>query len=214
MRTTGTFVFIDLAGFTALTEARGDDEAADVAEAFFRRTKRALGKGDRLIKTIGDAVLVTSPTAEGGLGLVERLIHLTHADARFPALRAGLHHGSAEERRGDVFGAAVNLAARVSGEAFAGEVLGTKPVADAAADLGIAVAELGDVALKNVKELVPLYSLAFVLGESAMPICPVCRVPVDQRSAIGNLRHNGKQYWFCSMSCAAVFASNPGWHEG
>src|SRR6478609_6097258 len=72
-------------------------------------------------------------------------------------IRACRRCGKAVLRGGDVFGAAVNLAARVSAEAYAGEVLGTKPIEDAAREAGIPVAELGPVPLKNVRDLVPLY---------------------------------------------------------
>ena len=207
-----TFSFIDLAGFTALTEAQGDEDAADVATLFAELTRAALGPGDRLVKTIGDAVLVTSPDPNAGVDLVERLLSHAGAEPDFPSLRAGLHHGDAVERGGDVFGASVNLAARVAAEAHAGEVLGTEPIAQAAQECGIPVAHLGSVLLKNVREPIPLYSLALVLGDSDTPIDPVCRAPVDRRGAAGRLRYRGAEYWFCSLTCAAAFASNPGWH--
>lgn len=211
-RIEATFAFVDMAGFTALTEERGDRDAAEMATRFASMTRAVLGPGDRLVKTIGDAVLVVSPTAAAGVALVERLFNEVAGDTRMPALRAGLHHGRAVARDGDVFGAAVNLAARVSAEAYAGEVLGTKPIEEAARGAGIPVAELGSVHLKNVRDLVPLYSLALVLGVTDTPVDPVCQVPVDRRGAAGCLRHLDQEYWFCSLTCAAAFASNPGWH--
>ena len=165
-----------------------------------------------MVKTIGDAVLVTSPNPASGVDLVERTLIGAARDARFPALRAGLHHGEAVERQADVFGAAVNLAARVAAEAHAGEVLGTDPIADAARAAGIPVAPLGNVLLKNVRKSVPLYSLALVVGATDTPVDPVCRQPVDRRGAAGRLRYRRVEYWFCSLTCAAAFASNPGWH--
>ena len=139
-------------------------------------------------------------------------MNLVAEEPRFPALRAGLHHGDAVARSGDVFGAAVNLAARVAAEAYAGEVLGTEPIAAAARDAGIPVAELGAVPLKNVRGAVNLYSLALVLGVTDTPVDPVCRLPLDRRLAAGQLRYRGVEYFFCSLTCAAAFASNPGWH--
>jgi adenylate cyclase len=211
-RIRATFCFIDLAGFTALTEAQGDEDAADLATSFALRARDALDAGDRLVKTIGDAVLLTSPTAEAGVALVERVLNSVAEEPRFPLLRAGLHHGDAVWREGDVFGAAVNLAARVAAEAYAGEVLGTEPIAAAARSNGIPVAELGAVPLKNVRGSVSLYSLALVLGVTDTPVDPVCRLPVDRRLAAGYLRFRGTDYYFCSLTCAAAFASNPAWH--
>jgi adenylate cyclase len=207
-----TFGFIDLEGFTALTEAQGDDDAADVATRFAELTRAALGPGDRLVKTIGDAVLVTSPSADAGVALVERLLTDAAQEPGFPSLRAGLHHGRAVVREGDVFGASVNLAARVAAEANAGEVLGTEPIAIAARDRGIPVAEVGLVSLKNVRGAVPLFSLALVVGATETPTDPVCHTLVDRRGAAGHLHYLGTDYWFCSLACAAAFASNPRWH--
>jgi adenylate cyclase len=211
-RIRATFCFIDLAGFTALTEAQGDEDAADLATSFAVLARASLGSGDELVKTIGDAVLLTSPTAESGVALVERVVNLVAEEPRFPMLRAGLHYGDAVARAGDVFGAAVNLAARVAAEAYAGEVLGTTPIAAAARTTGIPVAELGPVPLKNVRGVVPLYSLALVLGVTDTPVDPVCRLPLDRRTAAGQLRYRGEEYFFCSLTCAAAFASNPAWH--
>lgn len=210
-RIQATFCFIDLAGFTAHTEEHGDVDAADLATQFFQLTRAALGPSDRLVKTLGDAVLVTSPGPASAVAFVERLTEAA-GDTRLPSLRGGLHHGSAEQRDGDVFGAAVNLAARVAAEAYGGEVLGTEAVADAAREAGIPVVELGAVALKNVRESVPLFSLALVLGANETAEDPVCRTMVDRRLAAGRLRHRDVEYCFCSLACAAAFASNPGWH--
>jgi adenylate cyclase len=211
-RITASFCFIDLAGFTALTEAQGDEDAAEVALCFANMTRQALAPGDRLVKTIGDAVLATSPTARSSVALVEQLLTLAASEPDFPSLRAGLHHGHAVERNGDVFGAAVNLAARVAAEAHAGEVICTEAIARAAESNGIPVAELGPVLLKNVQGAIPLFSLGLVVGATETPVDPVCQAPVDRRSAAGRLCHGGNEYWFCSLTCAAAFASNPRWH--
>lgn len=213
-RLEATIAFVDLAGFTAHTEAHGDEDAARLATAFAELARAALGPGDKLIKTLGDAVLVTSPTAEGGIALVDRMLTAAAGENGFPALRAGLHHGPVIAKGGDVFGATVNLAARVANEAYSGEVLGTEPIAAAARDEGIPVIDLGSVSLKNVREKVPLYSLAILVGDADDTIDPVCRQPVDRHVAAGRLTFRGVEHWFCSLSCAAAFASNPAWHVG
>jgi class 3 adenylate cyclase/YHS domain-containing protein len=211
-RIEATFGFVDLAGFTALTEAHGDFDAADMATRFAEITRDALTPSDRLIKTIGDAVLVTSATPGDALDLVDRLLTRTVEEKTLPALRAGFHHGKAIEREGDVFGAAVNLAARVAAEAYAGEVLATEAVAAVARERGIPVVELGPVLLKNVGEQVVLSSLGFMIGAIESAIDPVCQAVVDRRAAAGQLRHQQATFWFCSLTCAAAFASNPQWH--
>src|SRR4051794_27582208 len=154
-----TISFIDLAGFPALTEAHGDEDAANIATRFTQITTTALAPADRLIKSIGDAVLVTSESPKAMLALVDRVLTLAADEPDFPSLRAGIHHGPIVKRGGDVFGAAVNLAARVASEAYSGEVLSTDSVAAVARDEGIAPFDLGVVPLKNVCEPIRLFSL-------------------------------------------------------
>jgi class 3 adenylate cyclase/YHS domain-containing protein len=213
-RIEATFGFIDLAGFTALTEEHGDYDAADVATRFHELARAALGRGDRLIKTIGDAVLVTSCGPETALELVDRVLSSAASEKTIPALRAGLNHGPAIERDGDVFGAAVNLAARVAAEAYAGEVLVTEAIAAVAREQGLPVVEIGLVSLKNVSEATALSSLGFMVGAIESAVDPVCQTIVDRRAAAGQLCYQQTSYWFCSLTCAAAFASNPQWHIG
>jgi adenylate cyclase len=209
-----TVGFIDLTGFTALTEKHGDFDAADVATRFAELARAALAPDDRLIKTIGDAVLVTSPSPGAALDFTERLFTSASSDPALPALRAGFHHGTAIQRDGDIFGRAVNLAARVAAEAYAGEVIVTPDIAATARERGLPVVEIGPVALKNVKDAVFLSSVGFMVAAMESAIDPVCQVVIDRRAAAGQLRYEHDVYWFCSLTCAAAFASNPQWHVG
>jgi len=86
-----TFSFIDLAGFTAMTEAMSDSDAADVVARFCQIAREALGGGDRLVKSIGDAVMLASPTPAEGLQLVGRTLELVaqHGCQRQRQRRAG-----------------------------------------------------------------------------------------------------------------------------
>jgi YHS domain-containing protein len=74
------------------------------------------------------------------------------------------------------------------------------------------VAALGSALLKNVRASVPLFSLWLVVGPTDTPVDPVCQLPIDRRSAAGRLRYRRSEHWFCSLTCAAVFASNPSWY--
>lgn len=61
-----TFAMVDLAGFTSLTEAHGDEQAANAAEILARLSRDSLAIGDELVKCIGDAVPLASPTPDSG----------------------------------------------------------------------------------------------------------------------------------------------------
>src|SRR3954468_22066486 len=124
-----TFVFADIAGFTALTEAHGDHDAAALVADFCRSVRAELpASGGTEVKTIGDAVMLTIPDPAAAIRLGLRITHELMRGQGAPAVRVGVHPGPAAGRDGDYCGAAVNLAARVSGEA-SGEVLLTASTA-------------------------------------------------------------------------------------
>ena len=200
---------VDLAGYTALTETHGDEHAADLAVHFADLALASLGAGDRLVKPIGDAVLLASATLDAGLDLVDRLLRACAQLDGFPLARAGLHNGSAVERGGDMFGTAVNLAARVAGQAAGGQVLATTQVAEAARRRGLATIALGPVDLRNVASAIDLFEIDLGLERPTGSTDPVCRMWIDHSRAAGQLRHGDRVYWFCSLTCVARFSGDP-----
>jgi adenylate cyclase len=219
-----TFLFADLSGFTALTEAHGDEEAADLAARFFAEARALLPEhGAEEVKSLGDALMIRCDTATGAIGLALRMVQEVGARHGFPSVRVGLHTGHAVERDGDWFGAAVNLAARISGAAAGGEVLLTRASAASAGapsggELGalrphrnVILHPRGRRSLRNVAEPVELFEVSCELARTrdALPIDPVCRMAVDPEHAAGNLLHDGVEYSFCSLDCARKFAEAP-----
>jgi adenylate cyclase len=208
-----TFMFADIAGFTALTEAHGDEEAAGLVAEFCRAVRAELpGSGGTEVKTIGDAVMLSVPDPAAAILLGLCITHELIRGHGAPAVRVGLHHGSAIERDGDYFGAAVNLAARVSAEASAGEVLLTGQTAALAPELeGVLYEPRGRRALRNVREPVELFAAvrAGEAGQGALPRDPVCRMAVDPERAAGRLIYEDTAYFFCTLACAAEFARHP-----
>ena len=90
-----TFLFADIAGFTALTEAHGDEEAATLVADFCTKVKAELPRfGATHVKSIGDALMlrVREPADAVVLGL--RIAHEVMPGHGAPAVRVGLHHGS------------------------------------------------------------------------------------------------------------------------
>lgn len=200
---------VDLAGYTALTETHGDEHAAELATTFADLARTSLDTDDRLVKPIGDAVLLASPTPEAGLALTERLLRGCAELEGFPVARAGLHHGSAVERNGDVFGTSVNLTARVAGQASGGQVLATEAVAAAAEKRGFKVLPLGAVELRNLMSAVELFDVDLALVRPRGGVDPVCRMWIAHADAVGHLRLDRRHYCFCSLACAAAFAEQP-----
>ncbi|MGI9085354.1 MAG: YHS domain-containing protein [Aeromicrobium sp.] len=206
---TWTFAMIDLAGFTALTESHGDEHAADLAVSFADMATRHLGPKDRLVKTIGDAVLLAAQDVPAGLKLVRSIFDSCYEIDGYPVARAGIHHGSAVIRGGDMFGAAINLTARVAAQAGGGKVLATTEVAEEARRQGLPVKALGAVDLRNVSESVELFELSLFDAPDEGVVDPVCRMHLTKSRATGTLQHHEVDFWFCSLQCASEFAKNP-----
>lgn len=201
--------FVDLAGFTALTEAHGDDEAADLAERFVSLAQTELADDDRIVKTIGDAVLLQSATGARALDLASRVMRRCDRERDFPLARAGVHCGPVVDRGGDVFGSTVNLAARIAAEAHGGQLLISEEVRASVADDSLEVRDLGEFELRNIPGLVRLYEVHLGLDHDRAGIDPVCHMRVARASAVGRLWHHGREHLFCSLACAQHFAADP-----
>jgi adenylate cyclase len=149
-----TIAFADLAGYTRLTEEAGEEEALDVVEHFVESVEETLPEEARVVKTIGDAVMVVGADPAA---LVDWAVGFQELNAgRRPLPRIGLHAGNALYRDGDYYGRAVNLASRVGARAAGGEVLVTGEVVEAADD-HLAFEAIGEVKLKGFSEATELY---------------------------------------------------------
>jgi adenylate cyclase len=119
-----TFLFTDLVGFTALTEANGDDNAAELALDFYDRVRRLLpDQGVEEVKTIGDAIMLRSDDPGEAIKLGLRIVGELEQVPGFPPVRIGMDTGPAVSRGGDWYGATVNVAARLCAAAGGGQVL-------------------------------------------------------------------------------------------
>src|SRR4051812_18371724 len=147
-----TFLFADLAGFTALTEAMGDEDAAGLVAGFSDAVGALLPEhGAERIKAIGDALLIRADSADDAVALGVRIVGDVGGRHYFPAVRAGMHTGPAVEREGDWIGHTVNIAARVSAEASGGDVLLTDATRAAAGAVErIQFRERGRRQLRNI----------------------------------------------------------------
>jgi adenylate cyclase len=207
-----TFLFADLSGFTALTEAHGDFEAAELVGTFNEVVRALLPvhNGEE-IKTIGDAVMIRVPQAEEAVRLGLEIVHTFHLKPGFPVVHVGMHTGSAVKQGSDWLGASVNLAARVAGAAGGDEVLLTEATHEALREIdGVDLESRGKLRFRNVAEPVHVYR-AHVQGlrVGGLPIDPVCRMTVAPELSAGHLLHGGQQHSFCSLKCAAAFAGDP-----
>src|SRR4051812_5535244 len=207
-----TFLFADIAGFTALTEAHGDEEAAELAGSFAAAVCAELSAEGAHVKSIGDALMLRIPDPGEAIRLGLRITGDLMREHGAPAVRVGMHHGPAIERDGDYFGATVNLAARVSAAAVGGEVLLTAQTAALAPALeGVVYESRGRRDLRNIREPVELVAAVRIGATTGahLAVDPVCHMAVDPERAAGRLTYDGDAYFFCTLACAAAFAQRP-----
>lgn len=201
--------FADLAGFTALTEVHGDEDAADVAGTFYSMARECLAGDTRLVKPIGDAVLLVGSNPDDTVATVLGLAARVDAQPEFPGLRAGVHFGPVAMRDGDVFGATVNVAARVAAHARSGQTLCTASLRGALTRKCGHFVSLGETKLKNVLLPVELFELVADGPRSTdRDLDPVCRMHLPPGSAWW-LDHGGRTIRFCSAKCRDAFAAAP-----
>ena len=125
-------VFTDLEDFTRYTARFGDEAAL----ALLAEHHRAIGpvvrsRGGRVVKRLGDGLMLSFPSAEASVYAALELIEAQPAELR---LRAGVHTGEAQVTQDDLIGHDVNVAARVAASARGGQVLATVTVRDAVGD--------------------------------------------------------------------------------
>jgi adenylate cyclase len=141
--------FLDLAGYTRLTEERGDRAAAELAATLAVLVERSSRPhGGTPVKWLGDGVMLHFREPAGAVEAALTMVGQVPT-AGLPPAHVGVAAGPVVVQGGDYFGRTVNLASRVAGRAQAGQVLVTEPVAAAVGGGGVRFAALGDLALKG-----------------------------------------------------------------
>jgi adenylate cyclase len=153
-----TIAFVDVASFTALTEASGDDTAISVLDRIDTVLRTLLvERNGKLVKQVGDGFMLAFRDPAAAVHLAVATQAELARDPELPAIRVGINAGPALYRTGDYIGAAVNVASRVVNAAMPGQILLTEPVATAASKAGIDVEEVGVRMMRGLDDPVALY---------------------------------------------------------
>jgi adenylate cyclase len=150
--------FLDITGYTHLTQERGDRAAAELADSLSRLvTRTSSAHGGRAVKWLGDGVMFhfrnPGPAVAGALEMVVGIV-----EAGLPPAHVGVHTGPVVLQDGDYFGQTVNLAARIAEYARPGEVLVSQAVVDAAETGVVTFTDIGAVELKGVSGAMRLHA--------------------------------------------------------
>ena len=165
--------FTDLEDFTAYTEAEGDNAASRLLIDHHRESVAIVhGRGGRVLKWLGDGLMLTFPEPEAAV-----LACLDLGETAPLRLRAGIHVGRVTVISDDVFGHVVNLAARVTRSATAGQLVVTADVRRAVGDaLGIEFHGPQLRSFKGIEEDVSVYVATRGVLRAAPPQIPCIKL--------------------------------------
>jgi len=194
-----TIMFADIAGSTRLYERHGDVLAQETIARSEQRMAAAVHRhGGVVVKEIGDEIMSRFPTADQAVAAAcDMQKAFTVDQATFPEpikIRIGLHHGPAILRHGDLFGDAVNVAARMRDIARGGEIVTTEEtVRHLAPSLAQRARQFDRTSLKGKEGLVSIFNVVWERQESVTSIALGTDSVAGDRATL-YLRH-GKQEW-------------------
>jgi class 3 adenylate cyclase/YHS domain-containing protein len=206
--------FVDLAGFTSLTEAMGDQAAAEVLERFSQVVRDAVGRSQgRVVKQIGDAFMLVFSEAHAAVACALDIESRIAEEPQLAAVRSGIHCGRVLYREGDYVGTCVNVAARLAAAAERHQILVTAAVVREAA--GVASANfvaLGPRRFRGLGDDVEVFAATPRDATTPAParmLDPVCGMELTGEAVAARLTLAGSEYVFCSEQCLKRFASAP-----
>lgn len=214
MRVHRSFAFVDVSGFTALTESEGDERAVDVLTAFRALLRDICARrGVRIAKWLGDGVMLVCVTTRPLLETILELHYVVSVVAgpvETVSIRSGVTSGEVILMEGDDYiGHSVNVAARLCDHAPPGEALAAPSVMVDLPSWGIAVKET-PVSLRGVGRPVAASSIAMAVGESDVHHDPICGLPLSHDTA-EEVAHDvrGSVVLFCSAGCVDTWRRRP-----
>jgi adenylate cyclase len=167
-----TIVFTDIVGSTAHLEEVGDDAAMETLREHNRIVRRVLeDHRGRVVKNTGDGFMLVfdspSDAVRFTIGLQQGLAAFSaESPQRTIGVRIGMNAGEPVSEDGDLYGLAVNVAARLCDMAGTGEVLVSAAVAGLTMGKGFSFSDAGAMELKGLSAPVLAYRLEFASGES------------------------------------------------
>jgi adenylate cyclase len=214
VRVRRSFAFVDVKGFTALTEHEGDERAVEVLTGFRSLLRDICARRSvRIAKWLGDGAMLVCVEVQP---LLEAIIELHHvasaASGPVPdvSLRSGITSGDVILMEGDDYiGHCVNVAARLSDLAEGGEALADPSVMDALPRWGAALI-YRDISLRGVVKPVRVASIGMAGPGAEGRFDPICGLPMSEVTAEERVMDGGGVLaLFCSSSCRDTWRRRP-----
>ena len=206
--------FVDLAGFTGLTEAMGDVRAAAVLKRYGELVWDAVGHhGGQVTKQLGDGFMVLFHHPRNAVRCMLEIERRVAAENQFPACRAGIHWGSVLYREGDYVGTAVNLSARIASVALRHQVLLSDEARREIGDLpGVSFRRMAGkgVEVKGIASGLTLFAAQLAdAADCDKAVDPVCGMELGEGEIAARVTLDGLERAFCSQNCLRRFVADP-----
>jgi adenylate cyclase len=214
MRVRRSFAFVDVSGFTALTEREGDEHAVEVLTAFRALLREICSRrGVRIAKWLGDGVMLVCVETAPLLASILELHHVVRTvsgPAQSVSIRSGVTMGDVILMEGDDYiGHCVNVAARLCDLAEGGEALASPSVTDYLPRWGLVVSQK-DVALRGVEKPVVASSIGMPSRDATHSLDPICGIPLSELTAEETADDaRGRVVLFCSPGCLDTWVNRP-----
>lgn len=207
-------LFADICGSSRLYEKLGDAEALRAVERCLHRMERAAeaAKG-RIVKTVGDELMVTFDSAEAAVqaaGEIQlRVDALPPVSGISLAIRIGLQHGEVIEENSDVFGDTVNIASRLVELAKAGQVFTTAATAAALSpELRERTRPIDSLAVKGKDDEIDVVEVLWNRGDEDLTMRFSAQPPAIRETRL-QLRQGGQELWLAATRPNATFGRDP-----
>ena len=205
-------LFVDLSGYTALTDIHGGHTAFKTIEVFQQIASKSL-TGEAMIKErIGDELLIISAKPLDLLVTILKISRMAEQTSKFLKIKAGMHYGKLLVKGGKLFGATINLAARIIAIAKTDQILCSDDFLNSLPKSEKSLfKKLSNYKFKNIREPIAIFELQSRSNndDHDNTVDPVCKMILLPSNETISQEHFGKRYYFCSPKCKRLFLQNP-----
>lgn len=207
MRVNRTFGFLDLTGFTALTESRGDQQAVAVLTVFRAALRDICSRrGVRIAKWLGDGAMLVGVETTPLVAATLEMQSVIGAAPEDISIKCGITKGKVILLEGDDYiGHAVNIASRLCDLARAHEVLALQLLIPELPPWA-SVKGSGQVAVPGLEQPLDIVRLGLHDSTEDFVLDPICQIPLTREMALDRRKDgDGLELFFCSASCAEMW---------